>query len=1125
MKCPQCAHDNPAEQKFCGECGTRLELRCPACQAVNAPANKFCGECGQKLVASPAPGPATPAPAPSAPAPPAPERFASPQAYTPKHLAEKILTSRSAMEGERKQVTVLFTDVSGFTSMSSNLDPEEVHEIMDRCFEVVLGAVHRYEGTINQFLGDGVMALFGAPIAHEDHPHRAVRAALAIQRDLEALREDVRRAHAVDFRVRIGINTGLVVVGAIGKDLRMDYTALGDTTNLAARLLNIAQPGQIALSRPTYRLTEGYFVFDDLGDFQVKGKTEPVRAYAPTGELAGRTRLEVSKERGLTPLVGRAAELDRLLAAFRRATEGQGAIVLLAGEPGVGKSRLLYEFLRPIETAGARELEATCLSYGRSMPYHPILTLLGHVLGLAEGMSAAEIRAHTAARLLTLGIHGDEPLTFLAHFLGASAPAEFLARLAPAELKQRTFGVVGEVLLRAGDGAPLILVVENMHWIDASSEELLQHLARALPGHQVLLLLSTRPDFTATWLAPPLAETIVLEGLDSSDVWGMIRALLSATRLSEALVELLFSRSEGNPLYLEEIIRQLQETGSLLVEDGEARLSAADVKVPETINHIIAARIDRLDEPLKQTLQAAAVVGRLFGVALVSRLMEEGNEAIVGRLGELHSVDFVFLVAQLDYSFKHALTQEVVYGGLLERRRRRFHGVAGAALEELYAGRIDDGAELLAYHFGRSGEAEKAVDYAILAAEKAQRRWAHTEALAHFDAALRFLAGMPDTEANRLRRIDAVVKQAEIKFALGRHAEHINALEGIRELVEGITDPHRRAVWYYWTGFLHSLTGARPEVAIEYCRQASAIADAANLEEIRAFAESCLGQAYTVAGHLREALPAGQRAVEVFEARGNIWWACRTLWIMSTTANAVGDWTTSLECCRRALQYGQDVNDLRLKVVGWWRTGSTHIQKGDPQTGLRCCEEALALSPIPFDAAQVRAAHGYGLIKAGDPAAGTAELGESVAWFEKSGLRYPRSFFGLWLVEGFLRLGDRVSARAEAEAILAISREVGYRHLEGAAERLLGAALAAEDPAGAARHLEIALRIADEVGSRNEAAKTLLVQATLRRDAGELGAARELLARALRIFEESKTLDDMARATSALADLGETPAD
>src|SRR5262249_45668615 len=357
--------------------------------------------------------------------------------------------------------------------------------------------------------------------------------------------------------------------------------------------------------------------------------------------------------------------------------------------------------------------------------------------------------------------------------------------------------------------------------------------------------------------------------------------------------------------------------------------------------------------------------------------LAESDHDVIGELRELHALDFVFLVEQLRYSFKHALTQEVVYGGLLERRRRRFHAIVGVALEDLYAGRIDEVAELLAYHFGRSGENERAVDYAILAAEKAQRRWAHLEALAQFDAALKLLAGMPDTEANRLRRIDAVTKQAEIKFALGRHAEHIHALEGIRELVEGISDPQRRAVWYYWRGFLHSLTGARPEVAISSCRQALAEADAANLEEIRAFAESCLAQAYTVAGQLDEAAASGQRAVRIFEARGNIWWTCRTLWIMSTTANAIGDWARSLACCQRALQYGQEVNDLRLKVVGWWRTGSTHIQKGDPATGLTCCEEALALSPIPFDAAQVRAAHGYGLIKAGDPAAGTAELAES----------------------------------------------------------------------------------------------------------------------------------------------------
>src|SRR5437867_12186718 len=299
-------------------------MQCPSCRHENPEAQKFCGECGARLGAT--------APAPSAPAA-IRERFASPAAYTPKHLAEKILTSRSAVEGERKQVTVMFTDVSGFTAMSEQLDPEEVHSIMDRAFEVILGAVHNYEGTINQFLGDGVMALFGAPIAHEDHANRALSAALAIERNLQPLRDEIRRRYGRDFLMRIGINTGPVVVGAIGRDLRMDYTAVGDTTNLAARLLKVAAPGQIVVSRYTQHLRDGFFVFEDLGEFEVKGKTHPVRAYALTGGVQGQTRLLVSKSRGLTPLVGREGERARLDAAHRRAAGGAGVVLLVQGEP------------------------------------------------------------------------------------------------------------------------------------------------------------------------------------------------------------------------------------------------------------------------------------------------------------------------------------------------------------------------------------------------------------------------------------------------------------------------------------------------------------------------------------------------------------------------------------------------------------------------------------------------------------------------------------------------------------------------------------------------------------------------------------------------------------------------
>src|SRR2546426_2040426 len=674
--------------------------------------------------------------------------------------------------------------------------------------------------------------------------------------------------HGVEFRMRMGINTGLVVVGAIGKDLRMDYTAVGDTTNLAARLIGIAKPGQIVVSRRTQHLREGFFVFEALGDFQIKGKTEPVRAYAVSSEISGRTRLEVSKERGLTPLVGRGQELKSLAGIHRRAADGQGAIAVLAGDPGVGKSRLLYEFLHRLEAEGVLELEATCASYGRSMAYRPIVEVVRRYLGLSDGISGDEIRSRVAEQHQFLGLEGEERCILLAHFLGVSAPPEFLNRLSGPQLKERTLGALRDVFLRASELAPLILIVENIHWIDTASEEFLAHLAARLPGHRVLLVLTTRPGYAAPWLAPPLAETITVEGLGAGDVRGMVRTLLAAEEVSQQLFKILAEKSEGNPLYVEEILRQLQETGGIVVAGGEARLSRPDVTVPATIHDIIAARVDRLAEPRKQTLQGAAVVGRHFGISLLSRILEVVPEQVSGRLRELHGLDFVFPSAQepeLMYSFKHALTQDVVYAGVLERRRRHHHAAAGHGLEELYAGRIDDVVELIAYHYGRSAEAEQAVDYAILAAEKAQRRWATTEALAQFEAALKRLDTMPDILANRLRKIDAVVKQSEIKFALGQHAEQVQALEGIRDLVEPAVDPPRRAAWYYWAGFLHSLTGARTGVPITYCREALAIADVAGLDEIRALAESCLLQVHTFAGDLRRALEAGERALVVFE--------------------------------------------------------------------------------------------------------------------------------------------------------------------------------------------------------------------------------------------------------------------
>jgi tetratricopeptide (TPR) repeat protein len=572
---------------------------------------------------------------------------------------------------------------------------------------------------------------------------------------------------------------------------------------------------------------------------------------------------------------------------------------------------------------------------------------------------------------------------------------------------------------------------------------------------------------------------------------------------------------------VEEILRQLRETNGIVVEDGEAKLSGVDVAVPASIHDIIASRIDRLAEPLKHTLQVAAVVGRDFAVRLLGRLLDSADGSLAQNLQGLGTLGFVFRLEsdpEVVYSFTHALTQEVAYGSLLERRRRQYHAAVGAGLEEMYAGRADEVLELLAHHFGLSAEAEKAVDFAILAAAKAQRRWANTEAVARFESALKRLDTMPDTEANRLRRIDAVVKQAEVMFALGRHAEHVQALEKIGDLTV-TADPPRRAGWLYWSGFFHSLTGARPEIPIAYCSEAVALADVAGLDDIRAFAECCLTHVYVVAGKLRDAVDTGERALAFFESRGNIWWACRTLWGLSMACNAIGEWDRSLSYCARGLEHGRAVNDLRLKVVGWWRTGSTHIQRGEATTGIRCCEEALALSPIPFDAAMVRGMRAYGVVKAGQTEAGIAELEEVVAWLGKSNLPYTRTIFDLFMADSYLRRGERHRARPLVESGLEVSRRLGYLHLEGVAERLLGECLSVDDPLTAAAHLERAQEILEPIDARNELAKTLVARGALSIAVGDPTDAERRLDRALAIFEALGTLDGPEGARQLLGQL------
>ncbi len=546
MQCPRCQHANPPQAKFCLECGSRLALTCAAC-ATELPAGaKFCLECGQP-VGGPSAGQAP---------------FPSPEAYTPRHLAEKILTSRSALEGERKQVTVLFVDVSGFTSLSERLDPEDVHGLMSRAFELMLAEVHRYEGTVNQFLGDGIMALFGAPIAHEDHAQRAVHAALGIRKALEGYQQELRGRRGIGFQVRQGLNTGLVVVGSIGNDLRMDYTAVGDTTNVAARLQVAADPGRIVISDAIHRLVGGYFYVRPLGECTLKGKVEPVRAWEVLSARVARTRLEVETERGLTPFVGRERELQLLFECFEQAKAGHGQVVFIAGEPGIGKSRLLLEFRRRLGDE-ATWLEGRAMSFGRSIAFHPLIDMLRRNFRMEEGDTEGTIVTKIERGVLRLGEDLRPLLPYLRYLLSVESGDPAVLTMDPQQRRGEIFDALRRLTVRASEVRPQVAVYEDGHWMDQATEEYLLFTADSIPTSRVLRILTYRTGYVHPFGERSYHTRIALNTPSTAHSVEMTQGMLDTERLPEELQTLIVRKVEGNPFFVEEVVKSLLEVGAL----------------------------------------------------------------------------------------------------------------------------------------------------------------------------------------------------------------------------------------------------------------------------------------------------------------------------------------------------------------------------------------------------------------------------------------------------------------------------------------------------------------------------------------------------------------------------------
>ena len=682
--------------------------------------------------AGPPPGGQTAAPQPS------------PESYTPKHLAEKILTSKAALEGERKQVTVLFADLKGSMELLADRDPEEARKLLDPVLERMMEAVHRYEGTVNQVMGDGIMALFGAPVAHEDHAVRACYAALDMQAAIRRYAEEVRRSHGVVLQVRVGLNSGEVVVRAIGSDLRMDYTAVGQTTHLAARMEQLAKPDTTLLTADVLRLAEGFVAVTPLGPVPVKGLEAPVEVYELTGAGPRRSRLHAAAARGLTRFVGRTGELDQLRQALGRAGNGQGQIVAIVGEPGVGKSRLVWEVTHSHRVHGWLVLQAGSVSYGKATSYLPVIDLLKGYFAIEDRDGPRAVREKLTGKLLTLDRALEGSLPALLSLLDVPADDPAWAALDPSQRRRRTLDAVKRLLLRESQVQPLLVVFEDLHWIDSETQALLDALVESLPAARVLLLVNYRPEYPHQWGSRTYYTQLRLDPLPHDHAAELLGALVGSDAGLDPLKRVLIERTEGNPFFLEESVRSLVETGSLAGERGAYRLARPlpTIQVPATVQAVLAARIDRLPPADRALLQTASVVGKDVPLGLLQAIAEQGEAELSAAIGRLQAAEFLYetrIFPDVEYTFKHALTHDVTYGGLLQDRRRRLHGQIVEAIERRYPDRLGEHVERLAHHAFRAEEWEKAVGYLRQAGAKALARSANLEAAAHMERALEAL--------------------------------------------------------------------------------------------------------------------------------------------------------------------------------------------------------------------------------------------------------------------------------------------------------------------------------------------------------------------------------------------------
>jgi class 3 adenylate cyclase/tetratricopeptide (TPR) repeat protein len=1125
MRCPSCGFETPAGMNFCGRCGTKLSPRCPHCDFENPPGFAFCGKCGADL-AKPAPAAQSPSLTGTTP------RLQTP---IPAHLAEKILHSRAALEGERKQVTVLFADLKGSMELLAERDPEEARHLLDPVLDRMMAAVHQYEGTVNQVMGDGIMALFGAPIAHEDHAVRACYAALRLQAAVKQYAAEVQRRHGVPLHIRVGLNAGEVVVRSIGSDLHMDYTAVGQTTHLAARMEQMAMPGAILITPAVLRLVEGFVQVKALGAMPVRGLRDPVEVYEVTGAGVVRSRLQAAAARGLTRFVGRQPELETLQQALAQAQAGHGQVVALVGEAGVGKSRLLYEFGRSHHTQGWLVLENASVSYGKATPYFPVVDLLKRYCHVEERDDPRTIRAKVTGQILTLdeALQGTIPaLLALLDALPADSP--FLT-LDPPQRRQRTLDGLKRLLVRESQVQPLLLVCEDLHWIDTETQALLDSLVESLPAAQLLLLVNYRLEYQHGWGSKTYYRQLRLDPLPPASADAFLQALLGDDPSLRPLKLLLIERTGGNPFFLEESVRTLVETGMLVGAPGLYRLAQplASLQMPATVQAVLAARIDRLPPEEKYVLQTAAVIGTEVPLALLQAIADLPEADLHRGLAHLQAAEFLYetrLFPEREFTFKHALTHEVAYSGLLQERRRALHARIVEALEAFSPERLTEQVDRLAHHALRGEVWDKALAYSRQAGEKAMARSAYREAVGSFQQALSSLDHFPEQRDTRELAIDLRLDLRSALRPLGGNLGRILvALREAEALATALDDPRRLGhVSAFLSVHFHNM-GAYDQ-AIAAAQRAFALATTAGDAVLHALGNYYLGLAYQAKGDYRRAIDCfGQAMASLGGARRHERFGIDLL--PSVLSRAY------LACCHAemgtfvegralggdGLRIAEAVDHPGSLMFAYYGVGLLSLRQGDLPSALLRLERAVVIcheADLPAYFPRMAAALGAAYTLAGRVGDAVPLLTQGMEQSTATERVHFEMLCRLPLGEAQRIAGHLEEACTLAERGLEIAREHQERGHQAYALRLLGDIVARRKPPERERaeaYYPQALALAEELGMRPLQAHCHQGLGTLYATTGQREQARAELSAAIDLYRVMDMTFWLPQAEAALA--------